>query len=133
MHTTLSGQRLLTELDFTRLSKLNRGQLPEDLAEDLNSADLVVSQDIAADIVTMNSQVEIIHDGSALRQKFTLCYPANADAGRGLISVLSPVGAALLGRRVGDTACWTMPQGEARSAKVAAILFQPEASGDYTT
>ncbi|MBK1684487.1 GreA/GreB family elongation factor [Rhodoferax fermentans] len=133
MHKTLSGQRLLTELDFTRLSKLNRGQLPEDLAEDLNSADLVVSQDIAPDIVTMNSQVEIVHDGSALRQKFTLCYPANADAGRGLISVLSPVGAALLGRRVGDTACWTMPQGEARSAKVAAILFQPEASGDYTT
>ncbi|MBT3067884.1 GreA/GreB family elongation factor [Rhodoferax sp. U11-2br] len=133
MHTTLSGQRLLTELDFTRLSKLNRGQLPEDLAEDLNSADLVVSQDIAADIVTMNSQVEIIHDGSALRQKFTLCYPANADAGRGLISVLSPVGAALLGRRVGDTACWNMPQGEARSAKVVAVLFQPEASGDYTT
>lgn len=133
MHTTLSGQRLLTELDFTRLSKLNRGQLPEDLAEDLNSADLVVSRDIASDIVTMNSQVEIVHDGSALRQKFTLCYPANADAGRGLISVLSPVGAALLGRRVGDTACWNMPQGEARSAKVVAILFQPEASGDYTT
>lgn len=133
MHTTLSGQRLLTELDFTRLSKLNRGQLPEDLAEDLNSADLVVSRDIASDVVTMNSQVEIIHDGSALRQKFTLCYPANADAGRGLISVLSPVGAALLGRRVGDTACWNMPQGEARSAKVVAVLFQPEASGDYTT
>ena len=133
MHTTLSGQRLLTELDFTRLSKLNRGQIPEDLAEDLNSADLVVSREIASDVVTMNSQVEIIHDGSALRQKFTLCYPANADAGRGLISVLSPVGAALLGRRVGDTACWNMPQGEARSAKVAAILFQPEASGDYTT
>ncbi|WP_180129661.1 GreA/GreB family elongation factor [Rhodoferax sp. BLA1] len=133
MHTTLSGQRLLTELDFTRLSKLNRGQLPEDLAEDLNSADLVVSRDIASDIVTMNSQVEIVHDGSAQRQKFTLCYPANADAGRGLISVLSPVGAALLGRRVGDTACWNMPQGEARSAKVVAVLFQPEASGDYTT
>ena len=133
MHTTLSGQRLLTELDFTRLSKLNRGQLPEDLAEDLNSADLVVSREIASDVVTMNSQVEIIHDGSGLRQKFTLCYPTNADAGRGMISVLSPVGAALLGRRVGDTACWNMPQGQARSATVSAILFQPEASGDYTT
>lgn len=133
MHTTLSGQRLLTELDFTRISKLNQGQLPEDLLENLNSADLVVSREVASDVVTMNSQVEIIHDGSGLRQKFTLCYPANADAGRGLISVLSPVGAALLGRRVGDTACWNMPQGEARSAKVVAILFQPEASGDYTT
>lgn len=133
MHTTHSAQRLLTELDFTRVSKLNRGQLPDDLVEDLNSADLVVSQEISPDIVTMNSQVEIVHDGSALRQKFTICYPADADAGLGFISVLSPVGSALLGRRVGDTAIWQMPQGEARSAKVAAILFQPEAAGDYTT
>lgn len=133
MHTTHSAQRLLTELDFTRVSKLNRGQLPEDLVEDLNSADLVVSRDIASDIVTMNSQVEVVHEGTATRQKYTLCYPADADAGRGLISVLSPVGSALLGRRVGDTARWQMPQGEARSAKVAAILFQPEAAGDYTT
>ena len=133
MITTHSGQRLLTELDFTRLSKMNRGQLPEDLAEDLNSADLVVSRDIASDIVTMNSQVEIVHDGSALRQRITLCYPANADAGQGLISVLSPVGAALLGRRVGDTVVWQMPQGEVRSAKLTAVLFQPEASGDYIT
>lgn len=133
MHTTHSAQRLLTELDFTRVSKLNRGQLPEDLVEDLNSADLVVSQEISPDIVTMNSQVEIVHDGSALRQRFTICYPADADAGLGFISVLSPVGSALLGRRVGDTAIWQMPQGEARSAKVAAILFQPEAAGDYTT
>ena len=106
MHTTHSAQRLLTELDFTRVSKLNRGQLPEDLVEDLNSADLVVSQEISPDIVTMNSQVEIVHDGSALRQKFTICYPADADAGLGFISVLSPVGSALLGRRVGDTAIW---------------------------
>lgn len=133
MHTTHSAQRLLTELDFTRVSKLNRGQLPDDLVEDLNSADLVVSQEISPDIVTMNSQVEIVHDGSALRQRFTICYPADADAGLGFISVLSPVGSALLGRRVGDTAIWQMPQGEARSAKVAAILFQPEAAGDYTT
>ncbi|MDD2846251.1 MAG: GreA/GreB family elongation factor [Rhodoferax sp.] len=133
MHTTHSAQRLLTELDFTRISKLNRGQLPEELVEDLNSADLVVSREISPDVVTMNSQVEIIHEGTAIRQKFTLCYPTDADAGLGFISVLSPVGSALLGRRVGDTACWLMPQGAARSAKVAAILFQPEASGDYTT
>jgi regulator of nucleoside diphosphate kinase len=133
MHTRHSDQRLLTELDFTRISKLNRGQFSEDLVDDLKSADLVVSREIAADIVTMNSQVEIVYAGSALRQKFTLCYPANADAGQGLISVLSPVGSALLGRRVGDTVHWQMPQGEGRSAKVMAILFQPEAAGDYTT
>ncbi|MDO9195920.1 GreA/GreB family elongation factor [Rhodoferax sp.] len=133
MDTNNSGQRLLTELDFARISKLNRGQLPEDLIEDLNSADLVLSQGISPDIVTMNSQVEIDFDGSAIRQKFTICYPKDVDAGLGFISILSPVGSALLGRRVGDTVSWQMPLGEERSAKVIAILFQPEASGDYTT
>ena len=49
------------------------------------------------------------------------------------ISVLSPVGAALLGLRVGDTARWTGPGGQRGSARVSALLFQPEASGDYTT
>lgn len=133
MHTDNSGQRLLTELDFTRVSKLNRGQLPEVLAEDLNSADLVLSQGISPDIVTMNSQVEIVIDSSAIRQKFTICYPKDTDPSLGFISILSPVGSALLGRRVGDTVSWQMPHGEGRSAKVAAILFQPEACGDYTS
>jgi regulator of nucleoside diphosphate kinase len=133
MHINNSAQRLLTELDFTRVSKLNRGQLPEDLVEELNSADLVYSQEISPDVVTMNSRVEIVFDGSVLAQKFTLCYPVNVDPSLGFISVLSPVGAALLGRRVGDIVRWQMPHGEARSARVAGILFQPEASGDYTT
>ena len=133
MHTNNSAQRLLTELDFIRVSKLNRGQLPDDLVEDLNSADLVNSHAVSADVVTMNSRVEIVVDDAATRQPFTLCYPLDADAALGFISVLSPVGAALLGLRVGDTARWQMPDGQARTAKVAAILFQPEAAGDYTT
>lgn len=91
MLATYLGQRLLTELDFTRISKLNRGQLSEDFVEDLNSADLVVSWDIASNIVKRNSQVEILHKGSSRRKKFTLCHPADADAGQGLDSVLSPL------------------------------------------
>lgn len=133
MHTHNSALRLLTELDFTRVSKLNQGHLPDDLVDDLNSADLVLSQDIASDVVTMNSRVELVFEGSIAPQTFTLCYPKDANPALGLISVLSPVGAALLGRRVGDTASWQMPQGEERSARVSAILFQPEACGDYTT
>lgn len=133
MHTNNSGQRSLTELDFTRVSKLNRGQIPDDLFEELNSADLVLPQEISPDIVTMNSQVEIVFEGSAVHQTFTICYPKDVDAGLGFISVLSPVGSALLGRRVGDTAIWQLPRGDERSAMVAAILFQPEASGDYIT
>lgn len=129
MHTHPSGERQLTELDFVRLSKLAGAQLPEAL----HTADLVPSREIAPDVVTMYTQAEIVFTDSGLRQKVTPCYPADAEPVLGFVSVLSPIGAALLGLRVGDIAHWQLPHGEARSAQVAAILFQPEASGDYTT
>ncbi len=126
---TPAGERQLTELDFARLTRLGGGQLPEEL----HCADLVPSREIGPDIVTMYSQVEIIFPDSGLRQKLTLCYPADAEPVLGMISALSPLGAALLGLRVGATARWRLPNGEARAAEVVAIHFQPEASGDYLT
>ena len=63
----------------------------------------------------------------------TLCYPADTDPARGFISVLAPLGASLLGLREGDVAGWTSPLGEERQTRIVEILFQPEASGDYTT
>jgi regulator of nucleoside diphosphate kinase len=62
----------------------------------------------------------------------TLCYPADADPAAGRVSVLSPVGASLLGLRVGEVARWQGPAGDTHAAEVVALLFQPEASGDYT-
>jgi regulator of nucleoside diphosphate kinase len=133
MYPNNAGERMLTELDFARLSRLNGGQLPEALAADLRSADLVHSQDIAPDVVTMYSQVELVFSDSGLRQKVTVCYPADAEPELGFVSVLSPLGAALVGLRVGEICSWRVPNGQGRDAQVAAILFQPEASGDYTT
>lgn len=63
----------------------------------------------------------------------TICYPGDAEPTLGFISVLSPVGASLLGLSVGATAHWHTPTGDVCTAEVAALLFQPEASGDYTT
>lgn len=124
-----TGERQLTELDYARLSKLNGGQL----ADAFSAADLVPSREIAADVVTMYTQAEIVFTDSGLKQTVTPCYPADAEPAQGFVSVLSPIGSALLGLRVGDTARWQLPHGEERSAQVARILFQPEASGDYTT
>jgi pimeloyl-ACP methyl ester carboxylesterase len=59
--------------------------------------------------------------------------PADAEPDAGFVSVLSPVGAALLGRRVGSRASWVTPDGRRHEAEIVAVLFQPEASGDYTT
>ena len=123
------AERQLTELDFARLSTLYGRPLPEELG----TAHLVPSREIAPDIVTMYSQVELAYIDSGHRQKLTLCYPRDAEPALGFVSVLSPIGAALLGLRAGDMARWRLPQGEERCAEVAAILFQPEASGDYTS
>lgn len=126
------SERVLTELDHARLSKLHTLQLPEDWADELQAVDLVTSQDVAPDVVTMNSEVELVLAGQTEPQRLTLCYPHDAQVGAGRISVLSPIGAALLGRRVGDTVHWRMPNGETCQADLAAIVFQPEAAGDYT-
>lgn len=134
MQTPFSPERVLTELDHARLNKLGSAQLPQDLADELQAVDLVSSQEIAPDVVTMNSELELelVLPGQAGRQRLTLCYPRDAQPSAGRISVLSPIGTALLGRRVGDTISWSMPNGEACQAELAALLFQPEASGDYT-
>jgi regulator of nucleoside diphosphate kinase len=129
MVTRPAVERELTELDFVRLRSLYGQPLPEELG----AAHLVPSREIAPDIVTMYSQVDVAYIDSGQRQKLTLCYPRDAEPALGFVSVLSPIGSALLGLRVGDIAHWQLPHGEERCAKVAAILFQPEASGDYTT
>lgn len=132
MNASLNAERILTKLDFARL-QLIKGQLPQELKDHCGTADLVSSSEVPVDVVTMYSQLEIVDLNSKLAQKFTLCYPRDADPSRGFISVLSPVGASLLGLKVGSVAHWQNPSGDTCSVKVAALLFQPEASGDYTT
>ncbi|MDQ0586244.1 GreA/GreB family elongation factor [Variovorax paradoxus] len=131
--TTIHGERTLTDLDFARLSKLPRLNLPPSLADLLDSAEVTRSRDVPGNVVTMCSRVEIVDVHTHRRQTLTLSYPGEARPGAGLISVLSPVGNSLLGLKAGDTAIWQAPTGETCEAQVAAILFQPEASGDYTT
>jgi regulator of nucleoside diphosphate kinase len=132
MFAAMNGERTLTELDFARLS-LKDGQLPAELERNFAFPNLVPSREIPADVITMYSQVEVVDLRSNRRQKLTICYPGDAEPNLGFISVLSPVGASLLGLSVGATAHWRTPNGDECTAEVAALLFQPEASGDYTT
>ena len=127
------GDRVVTELDFVRLHKLGAHRMPAGLPDALDLAEQVSSPEVPPDVVTMYSQIEILEAGESRPRKLTLCYPDDAEPAQGFVSVLSPVGASLLGLRVGARAHWRTPQGEPRSARVKAILFQPEASGDYTT
>ena len=133
MHGTINGERTLTDLDYARLSKLLKFQAPEGLADLLANAEVTGSQAIEPDVVTMYSKVELVDAGTRRRQVLTVCYPGDAEPAAGFISVLSPVGNGLLGLRVGDIAKWRTPSGEECVSEVAAILFQPEATGDYFT
>lgn len=133
MLATIHGERTLTELDAARLNKLSVNQLPSGLADLLDIAEVLPSREVPANIVTMYSQIEIEDPATQQIQKITLCYPGDAEPTAGFISVLSPVGIGLLGVKAGTLARWQMPNGAEGAARVVAILFQPEASGDYTT
>ncbi len=133
MHATIHGERTLTELDFARLSKLPGRELPAGLAALLANAEVTGSRAVPGDVVTMYSRVELVDVQTARRQTLTLCYPRDAEPTAGFISVLSPVGSSLLGLKVGEVAKWLTPNGDGCAAQVVAILFQPEASGDYQT
>jgi regulator of nucleoside diphosphate kinase len=136
MRTQLPPERTLTQLDYvrlTRLSSLSKPAVNEAVATLLENSDLVPSTAVPATIVTMYTQLLVKDLTSNALDKVTLCYPDDAEPGQGFISVFAPLGASLLGLSVGDVARWRTPLGEERMARVVQILFQPEASGDYTT
>lgn len=133
MQAAIDGEHMLTELDFSRLTALLSRQLTPPLADLLSSAEITSSRAVDLDVVTRNSRVELVDVGTHRRQVLTVVYPGDAEPAAGFISVLSPVGIGLLGPKAGDVAKWSMPHGEECGAEVVAILFQPEATGDYAT
>ena len=143
MHATTSFTRLertLTQLDHARLHKLaahalqTRGAadpLAQALEEMLDCSEVVAPQDASPDLVTVNSRVELGGPAGGERYAITLCYPRDAKPSEGEVSVMSPVGASLLGARVGEVVEWTTPAGVHGSGRVGALQFLPEAGGDY--
>jgi regulator of nucleoside diphosphate kinase len=132
-------ERTLTELDHVRLLNLLRRDTRGDgfvaqrraIEDMLDTATLVPSREVAGDVVTMYSQVLLKDLQTGQQQTLTLSYPADAQPAGGFVSVLSPVGCALLGLTVGSVARWSTPKGEEMAAEILAIHFQPESSGDY--
>jgi regulator of nucleoside diphosphate kinase len=132
---------VVTELDAARIRELG-ARLPEggrglsglrDLVDEVTAmAEIVPGRQVAPDVVTMNSTVSFRDEQTGLVHRVTLSYPLEASIPDRRISVLSPVGRALLGRSVGATAEVGTPDGVARAIRVIAIHYQPEAEGDFT-
>ncbi len=129
----------ITAFDLQRLKKLVDDSPHEKkrgidyiamLQSELDRARVVDSQAISSEVVTMNSTV-VLHDlDNGEQETYTLVYPENANAGQGKISILAPIGTAMLGYKVGDVFEWEVPAG-IRRLRVDQILYQPEATGNY--
>lgn len=100
------------------------------LEDELNRAEICEQQDIPKDVITMNSKVHLRDLSSNEDLIYTLVYPTHANLELGRISVLAPIGTAMIGYRVGDTIEWPVPSG-VRRLEVKDVLYQPEASGDF--
>jgi len=130
----------LTELDVVRLERTlmeilrtspGESQGTAELETLLDSAAIVPSRAIAADVVTMNSTVVLVSRPSGERSTLTLVYPKDADPDEGRVSVLSPLGRALIGAHVGEVVRVLVPGYGAREFTLAELSFQPEASGRF--
>ena len=134
------GVIYITAADRDRLSKLigamsasGSGQSQEyldRLAEELDRAEIVTPQNLPHDVITMRSRVRLRDLDSGKEMVYALVFPNEADLGKGNISVLAPIGTAMLGYRVGDTIEWDVPAGR-RRLRVEEVLYQPEAAGDH--
>jgi regulator of nucleoside diphosphate kinase len=102
----------------------------EQLQAELDRGRLVAPQDVPPDVITMNSCVCLVDLDTGEEMTWTLVFPEDADIDQNRISVLAPIGTAMLGYSVGDTIEWPVPEGM-RRIQVKEILYQPEAAGDY--
>lgn len=127
---------IVSSRDADRLSQLLES-LPEDaqssgrdaLMSELDRAHIVAPEEVPANVVTMNSTVRFRVAGSDREFSRTLVYPR--DQGQGdSISIMAPVGSALLGMTEGETIAWPKPGGEPMTVEIIEVTYQPERSGE---
>lgn len=128
--TDFDQERLQKLLEGTRRWQARDREHLEVLDEELARAHVVPARDIPADVVTMNSRLRLRDLDTGNEMVFTLVFPSDASAEQDKMSVLAPLGTAVLGFRRGDTFEWRVP-GRIRRLQVEDVLYQPEAAGDY--
>lgn len=100
------------------------------LMEELNRAEVLPPEQMPGNVVTMHSTVECIDELNDETHHLTLVYPNEANVDTGRVSVLAPVGSALLGLSLGQSIDWDAPSGRKLRLRVTGIDYQPESSGD---
>ena len=117
-----SSENLIVSVgDYLRLRELVGDHA---LAEELELAIVVPSDRIPKDVVTMNSRLIYADESTGATREVELVYPNEADPVAGRISVLAPVGCALLGLSAGQSIDWKLPSGQVHRLRVERVLFQ---------
>lgn len=128
----MSRRIIITEQDMQKLKKLVDAEVDDaknkphvlDLDNELKRAEIVNKNEIPDDIITMNSSVLLSLDG--MDETITLVYPHEADVDNNMLSVLSPIGTAIIGFREGDVVEWAVPSG-ITIIDIKKVIYQPEA------
>ncbi len=128
----------ITEYDMQRLLKLLSGiqYCPQErahielLIEEMERAEIVPSEKVPQHVVTLNTRMRVKDLDSSQETSIQLVFPNDEDFEHGKISILTPIGAALIGYSKGDIAEWPIPAG-IRRLRIEEITYQPEADGLY--
>uniref|UniRef100_UPI0001526581 Prokaryotic transcription elongation factor GreA/GreB n=1 Tax=Nitrosomonas europaea TaxID=915 RepID=UPI0001526581 len=136
-HMSIKPKIMISSLDAERLEilleTLSQNAFPgrDDLEAELARAEVVDPEEIPPTVVTMNSTVRFRVESSAEEFCLTLVYPKDVDTSGEKISILAPVGSALLGLAQGDEIEWPKPGGGVLRVRIVEVTYQPERSGEY--
>lgn len=128
---------IVSSTDFQRLNSLIQSERTTDspdlkaLQDELSRATIVDSPSIPSTVVTMNSTVRFVIEPTGKEFELTLVYPKDLDDHADKISVLAPVGSALLGLSVGQQIVWPLPGGRTVTVRIVDVVYQPERSGKF--
>lgn len=132
-----SRKLIVTKYDHRRLEDLLTSDFAQvieskaylkDLELELHRAKVVDADNVPDDVVTMNSTVRFRDVDTDEVETYTLVFPEQANIAANRLSILAPIGTAILGYRVGDVVRWQVPGGR-RRLKIEAVLCQPEREG----
>ncbi|MDZ4179834.1 MAG: nucleoside diphosphate kinase regulator [Coriobacteriia bacterium] len=130
-------QIVVTQYDLDRLRRLvneavamgSRDELAGLIGE-LDRAIVVAPHEIPSDVVTMNSHVRLVDVETGDAMEISLVFPDDAISAAGAVSILAPVGTAIIGYGQGDSVEWPTPSG-LRTFRIDQVIFQPEAAGEW--
>lgn len=127
---------IISEQDLNRLETMleHQEQFTETmkhLEDELARADVVAPQDIPSNVVTMNARVLIVIPPAVESTEITLVYPHDYKGEKWQVSVVAPIGTAILGLTEGQEIEWPQPDGQPMNVKIEKVLYQPEREGDY--